>query len=70
MGMKEAMADGVRYEKTANHGTIYFPTCHICARETFSKNYIQGNKYTCPICKFRKASRVGSSKGMARMRKI
>ena len=70
MSYKEALADGIRYEKGKDGNTLYFPPCQFCGREAFSLNYIASRRYTCNICKLTKALRAKQSKGMARMRKF
>jgi len=69
MSYKEAIADGIRIEKSNNKSTMYYPPCNQCGRETFSLSYLPNNKYICKTCKHKKISRVYENKGMARMRK-
>jgi hypothetical protein len=70
MSYKDALADGIRYEKQGKGSSAYFPPCHICGEETFSLNYIPSRKYTCERCKKRRASYSSHRKGMARMPKL
>lgn len=64
MSIKQAQQDGIRYEKNIG----YFPNCNRCGRETFSKSYLSGRKYTCSICKMRRADEIERNKKRARMR--
>lgn len=50
MGYREAKEDGVRTGEM-KFSNCFYPPCHRCGRETFSRNYIRGYKYTCKDCK-------------------
>lgn len=50
MGIAEAKADGVRYEKRGRD-TIFHPCCFFCLREVESISYISKRHYVCGECK-------------------
>ncbi|MFV0441760.1 MAG: hypothetical protein ACK5LV_10800 [Lachnospirales bacterium] len=69
MGHQSAIENGIRYKTGGMGYTIYYPLCHKCFSEVFSRTYNPEKEYTCSSCKNR-AKRVNyRAKGMARMRK-
>jgi len=51
MGLNDALAGGIPYEREKNGRITFYPPCRICGTAVKSSYYVLGNDYTCSECK-------------------